>query len=115
MASQTSASASRQGLPASRIMIPASSSRRLRRIAAAPTRIAARAVGSRWRQAGKAAHARATARRASSAVAPPVTSDTRAARTAWPKASRWLRSAKFLAGSLKKGRPSPKPGIAGLS
>ncbi len=42
-------------------------------------------------------------------------SGTRAARTAWPKAARWLRSAKFLTGSLKNGRPSPKPGIAGLS
>ena len=66
MASQTSASASRQGLPASRIMIAASSSRRSRISAAARLISRARSKGSKSRQAAKAAAALAIACRASS-------------------------------------------------
>ena len=114
MASQVSASASRQGLPASRIMMADSSSRRLRIAAAASRMMRERSSGSRSRQAGKAAAAAAIASRASSALGILPAAGTFVAVTARANSSRCAACEKSRKDSLIIGTPSPSPSTAGV-
>ena len=113
MASHTSASASRHGLPASRIMTAAASSRRSRNKAPALRMIFERSIGSLSRQAGNAVAALAMACRAFSASDAGITAGALTAATVRKNVSRWSVREKSCRGSLIMGRPPPSPSTAG--
>ena len=112
MASQTSASASRQVLPLSLMTMAESSSRRARMVAAARTSMSARSALGMSRQRGNAASAAATARAASVTVESFATLGTAVDAMAARYASRTEEMEKFRIGSVKNGRPSPTPAAA---